>query len=63
MGLITFLKCLATIWGMLLLMGLLGYALVEVPKTMWRNAEPKDYLEYLHYRVVEMEEDIDDSLN
>jgi hypothetical protein len=44
-------------------MGLLGYALVEVPKTMWRNAEPKDYLEYLHYRVVEMEEDIDDSLN
>jgi hypothetical protein len=28
MGLIVFLKCLATIWGMLLLMVLLGYALV-----------------------------------
>ncbi len=27
MGLITFLKCLATIWGLLLLMGLMGYAL------------------------------------
>jgi len=38
MGLITFLKCLATIWGLLLLMGLMGYALVEVPKTLWNNA-------------------------
>lgn len=28
MGLITFLKCLATIWGIGLLVGLLGYALV-----------------------------------
>jgi hypothetical protein len=28
MGLITFLKCIATMWGMLLLMGLMGYSLV-----------------------------------
>lgn len=28
MGLIKFLQCLATIWGLLLLMGLMGYALV-----------------------------------
>ena len=56
MGLITFLKCLATIWGMLLLMVLMGYALVEVPKTMWRNANPSDYLEYLYHRITEMEE-------
>jgi hypothetical protein len=54
MGLITFLKCLATIWGILLLMVLMGYALVEVPKTMWRNANPKDYLEYLYHRIAEM---------
>ena len=38
MGLVVFLKCLATMWGMLLLMVLLGYALVEIPKTMWHNA-------------------------
>jgi hypothetical protein len=62
MGLITFLKCLATIWGMLLLMVLMGYALVEVPKTLWRNANPKDYLDYLHHRVIEMEEEIDESI-
>ena len=43
-GLITFLKCLATIWGILLQMILMGYALVEIPKTMWRNANPNDYL-------------------
>lgn len=62
MGLITFLKCLATIWGMLLLMGLMGYALVEVPRTMWRNADPKEYLVYLHHRVEEMEEEVEGSI-
>jgi hypothetical protein len=40
MGLILFLKCLATMWGMFLLMVLLGYSLVEIPKTMWKNARP-----------------------
>ena len=40
MGLVTFLKCLTTIWGLLLLMGLMGYALAEIPKTLWYNADP-----------------------
>jgi arginyl-tRNA synthetase len=44
-------------------MGLMGYALVEVPKTMWRNADPGQYLEYLHYRVAEMEEEVDESIS
>lgn len=61
MGLIVFLKCLATIWGMLLLMVLLGYALVEIPKTMWRNAQPSDYLAYLYHRVGQMEEEVDNA--
>lgn len=38
MGLITFLKCLAMIWGLFLLMVLMGYALVEIPKTLWNNS-------------------------
>jgi hypothetical protein len=63
MGLVTFLKCLATIWGMLLLMGLMGYALVEVPRTMWRNADPATYLEYLHKRVTEMEQEVEESID
>ena len=61
MGLITFLKCLATMWGMLLLMILMGYSLVEVPKTMWRNAQPKDYLTYLYQKISEVEEDVNDA--
>ena len=28
MGLVSFLKCLATIWGLFLLMSLMGYAIV-----------------------------------
>lgn len=63
MGLITFLKCLATIWGMLLLMGLIGYGLVEVPTTMWRNADPKTYLQYLHKRVTETEQEVEESID
>jgi hypothetical protein len=59
MGLIVFLKCLATMWGMLLLMVLLGYALVEIPRTMWRNASPAEYLGYLYHKVGEMEEEVD----
>jgi len=51
MGLITFLKCLATIWGLFLLMILMGYALVEIPKTLWNNADPKSYLSYLYAKV------------
>ncbi len=53
MGLITFLKCLATIWGILLLIVLMGYSLVEIPKTMWRNADPKDYLIYIYQKINE----------
>lgn len=51
MGLITFLKCLAMIWGLFLLMVLMGYALVEIPKTIWNNSDPETYLTYLYKRV------------
>lgn len=35
MGLITYLKCLATCWGILLQMVMMGYAIVEIPRTLW----------------------------
>ncbi len=53
MGLITFLKCLATIWGMLLLMMLMGYSLIEIPKALWLHAKPTDLLQYLYRRIAE----------
>ena len=51
MGLLLYLKCLAMIWGMFLLIILLGYSLVEIPRTMWRNAHPRQYLTYLYHRI------------
>lgn len=46
-------------WGILLLMMLMGYALVEVPKTMWRNSDPHQYLSYLYHKVQDMEVEVD----
>ncbi len=43
-------------WGMLLLMILLGYSLVEIPKTLWRNADLEYYMVYLYHKIIEMEE-------
>ena len=59
MGLFTLLKCLATSWGILLLIILLGYSLVEIPKTLWQNADPKVYLTYLYHKVIEMSVEMD----
>lgn len=61
MGLIIFLKCLATMWGMLLLMILLGYSLVEIPKTLWFNADHNNYLGYLYQKVNEIEDEVEES--
>ena len=58
MGLIIFLKCLATMWGMLLLMMFLGYALVEVPKTLWHHSNLDKYLCYLYHKIHEVEDDV-----
>lgn len=37
MSLITYLKSLASAWGIFLEMVLMGYALVEIPRTHWRT--------------------------
>jgi len=55
MGLIIFLKCLASMWGMLLLMVFLGYSLVEIPKTLWHHSDVDKYLHYLYGKVYELE--------
>jgi len=59
MGLLTFLKCLATIWGILLLIIFMGYSMAEIPKTMWYNSDPKRYLDYLYHKTVEMSAECD----
>ena len=39
MGLMTYLKSLASAFGMFLLMLLLGYGMVEIPKSHWRTGD------------------------
>ncbi|XP_017058539.1 LMBR1 domain-containing protein 2 homolog [Drosophila ficusphila] len=56
-------------WGLFLLILLLGYALVEVPRSLWNNAKPGFALQYAHFKAAklstekaEAEEHVDDIL-
>ncbi|KAH8382504.1 hypothetical protein KR009_003896 [Drosophila setifemur] len=56
-------------WGLFLLVLLLGYALVEVPRSLWNNAKPGFALQYAHFKAAklstekaEAEEHVDDIL-
>ncbi|XP_030376441.1 LMBR1 domain-containing protein 2 homolog [Scaptodrosophila lebanonensis] len=56
-------------WGLFLLVLLLGYALVEVPRSLWNNAKPGYTLQYAYFKAAklstdkaEAEEHVDDVL-
>ncbi|XP_034117995.1 LMBR1 domain-containing protein 2 homolog [Drosophila albomicans] len=56
-------------WGLFLLILLLGYALVEVPRSLWNNAKPGFALQYAYFKAAklstdkaEAEEHVDDVL-
>ncbi|KAM7363978.1 LMBR1 domain-containing protein 2 homolog isoform 1-T1 [Cochliomyia hominivorax] len=56
-------------WGLFLLVLLLGYALVEVPRSLWNNAKPGFTLQYAYFKAAklsadkaEAEENVDDVL-
>ena len=40
MGLITYAKCLATCWGILLQISMMGYSIVEIPRSFWMSGHP-----------------------
>ena len=46
MGLKTNVKCLATCWGIILQMGMMGYAMVEIPRSLWMSGHSHKYLHY-----------------
>lgn len=56
MKLVTYLKSLASAWGIFLEMVLMGYALVEIPKTHWRTGNIVEEVKYLRFRVAEAED-------
>uniref|UniRef100_A0A182XWW7 LMBR1 domain-containing protein 2 homolog n=1 Tax=Anopheles stephensi TaxID=30069 RepID=A0A182XWW7_ANOST len=56
-------------WGLFLLVLLLGYALVEVPRSLWNNSKPGFTLQYAYFKLsklssekAEAEENVDDVL-
>lgn len=56
-------------WGLLLLVVLLGYSLVELPRALWRAGNPANSLQYAYFRAAklsaecgETEEQLDDLL-
>ncbi|XP_052864857.1 LMBR1 domain-containing protein 2 homolog [Anopheles cruzii] len=56
-------------WGLFLLVLLLGYALVEVPRSLWNNSKPGFALQYAYFKLsklssekAEAEENVDDVL-
>lgn len=56
MGLKTYLKCLATCWGIILQMGMMGYAMVEIPRSLWMSGHSHKYLHYCYQKIRELEE-------
>ena len=57
-------------WGLFLLVLLLGYALVEVPRALWNSSKPGYTLHYSYFKAAklsmdkaEAEENVDDVLD
>lgn len=54
MGLLTYLACLASCWGIVLLMVMMGYAMVEIPRSLWLSSQPDKFLHYCYQKVEEV---------
>ncbi len=60
MGLRTYLKCLASCWGIFLLMIMMGYAMVEIPRSFWLTANYSEYLKYCYKKISQIVDDLED---
>ncbi len=49
----------ANAWGLFLVIVLLGYGLVEIPKRMWRRTNPTLLLKYYQFEVVNKKDEIE----
>jgi len=49
-----FIMCLANTWGLLLLVLLMGYGLVEVPRNLWYSGNRNIALKRCHYKLSEL---------
>lgn len=44
-------------WGLLLLVGLLGYALVDIPRSLWLSATPGHRLQLAYFKIAKVSAD------
>lgn len=44
-------------WGLLLLVGLLGYALVDIPRSLWQSATPGHALQLAYFKIAKVSAD------
>ena len=61
MGLLTYLKCLSISFGVFLLMIIMGYAMVEIPRTLWNESEPKLFLSYLYSKIISLDDELQEA--
>lgn len=59
--LVGFLQGLANVWGLFVLMCLLGYGLVEVPRGLWHKGNPGRKMRYYQYRAMLSHEELLDA--
>jgi hypothetical protein len=59
--LVGFLQGLANVWGLFVLMCLLGYGLVEVPRGLWHKGNPARKMRYYQYRAMLSHEELLDA--
>jgi hypothetical protein len=55
-NLMTFLKALANAWGITLVMLLLGYSVVTIPRSQWRTSNMEMQLNYLYFKAADIKE-------
>ena len=60
MGLRTYLKCLASCWGIFILMIMMGYAMVQIPRSLWLTANYSEYLKYCNKKILKMVDELED---
>ncbi|RHY30891.1 hypothetical protein DYB32_004930 [Aphanomyces invadans] len=56
-GIVGLAMTVANTYGLLWLIGLLGYGVVNVPRNVWRTANPHDRLRRIYFRAIQIHDD------
>lgn len=54
-------QCLSASFGLLIMICLLGYGIVDIPRYLWQQADMKRSLTYIEFQAVKMDDAVNDS--